>query len=98
MVQGDAYNLDIDIYTDSGPIDIGSVEQVEIVISNISKLYPGEVSYSDGAFHFPLSQSETFGLPKSCPAQIRVKFKGNNIVGTETQIINVSKSISRRVL
>lgn len=99
MVQGDAYDLAFSIAADDEPLDISTIESVEVTLPRINKLYPDEIAYSNGLFYLPLSQKETFWLPERCPMQIRVKFKeSGHVIGSDEQIIDVHRSMSKRVL
>ena len=75
MVQGDSYNLSVTIKNKGQPLDVASVEKVEISLLYLQKSYPGEIGYEDEKFLFPLTQQETFRLPKLCQMQVRVKFQ-----------------------
>ena len=99
MVQGDAYDLAFSIDADDEPLDICANESVEVTLPRINKHYPDEITYSKGIFYLPLSQKETFWLPERCPIQIRVKFRGSgHVIGSDEQIIDVHRSLSKRVL
>ena len=63
MVQGDAYSIDVEITNEGQTLSPPAVSLVEIALLNLVKTYPGDVTFSDGKFHFPLTQTETFGLP-----------------------------------
>ena len=99
MVQGDAYDLAFSIDADDEPLDISTIESVEVTLLRINKLYPDEIAYSKGIFYLPLSQKETFWLPERCPIQIRIKFRrSGHVIGSDEQIIDVRRSLSKRVL
>lgn len=98
MTQGDSYSIDITIENEGKPLDISEIELVEITLLNLTKTYPEEVSFSDGAFHFPLSQEETMNLPPLCPMQVRVKFTSGDVIGSEIQKIDVQRVLSKAVL
>ena len=99
MTQGDSYSIDITIENEGKPLDISEIELVEITLLNLTKTYPEEVSFSDGAFHFPLSQEETMRLvPPLCPMQVRVKFTSGDVIGSEIQKIDVQRVLSKAVL
>lgn len=99
MTQGDSYSIDITIENEGKPLDISEIELVEITLLNLTKTYPEEVSFSDGAFHFPLSQEETMRLaPLLCPMQVRVKFTSGDVIGSEIQKIDVQRVLSKAVL
>lgn len=46
MVQGDA---------DDEPLDISTIESVEVTLPRIKKLYPDKITYSKGIFTFHYS-------------------------------------------
>ena len=98
MTQGDAYNLEISITNRGEALDVETVEKVEVTLLNLTRSYPEEVTYSDGKFHFPVTQTETFKLPPACPMQVRVKFKGGDVIGSPAQTVNVAAALSRAVL
>lgn len=98
MVQGDAYNMNISVDYNGEDIGIDSIEMIEFTLHNIIKNYPDTVTYSDGLFHFPLSQKETFALPRTPDMQIRVKFKNGEVVGSRPQKIDVERSLSKTIL
>lgn len=98
MTQGDSYSIDITIENEGKPLDISEIELVEITLLNLTKTYPGKVSFSNEAFHFPVSQLETMNLPPLCSMQIRVKFKSGDVIGSEIQKIDVQRVLSKAVL
>ena len=98
MVQGDAYSIDVTVKNQGVALAVDNVEQVEITLLNLTRSYPGDVTYSDGKFRFPITQEETFKLPPVCPMQVRVKFIGGDVIGSKIQMVEVSGSISKAVL
>ncbi len=98
MVQGDAYSLDVTIKNNGFPINVADVKTVEVTLFNLKKIYPGEAEYSDGKFHIPLTQQETFRLPKLCQMQVRVKFRSGDVIGSEIKQVDVAHALSKAVL
>lgn len=98
MVQGDSYSIDVDIKSAGAALSIDSIDKVEITLLNLIKTYPGTVTYSDGKFHFPLTQQETLNLPTLCPMQVRVKFITGDVIGSDIQHIDVLRVLSRTVM
>lgn len=98
MIQGDAYNIELRITSQGEALDVEQVEAVEVVLGGLRRVYPDEVAYSDGKFLFPVTQEETFRLPPSCPMQVRVKFRGGDVIGSPSQMVNVAASLSKAVL
>ena len=58
--QGDQYHISMAIKFNGETVDISKVEKVEITLHNKTKLYPEEITYSDGVFLYPVTQEETF--------------------------------------
>jgi len=98
MVQGDAYSIDVTVSNQGEPLAVENVEQVAITLLNLTRSYPDEVTYSDGKFHFPVTQEETFRLPPMCPMQVRVKFTGGGVGASRIQMVEVARAISKAVL
>lgn len=98
MIQGDAYSLELAIQNRGEPLDVELVDTVEVTLRNIRRTYPGEITYSDGKFYFPVKQDETFQLPQNSAIQVRVKFKSGDVIGSPLQKIDVLTSLSKTVL
>lgn len=62
MVQGDAYSIDVEITNEGQALSPSAVSLVEIALLNLVKTYPGDVTFSDGKFHFPLPHDAAGGL------------------------------------
>lgn len=101
MMQGDSYNLGINILNNAGqPVTPDDIKDVEITIGNLRKTYlNAQVTYSDGVWLFPLSQEETFRYwPASVKAQVRVVWANGVIEGKPLYGIRINESISKEVL
>lgn len=101
MMQGDSYNLGFTVKNNAGSVVTPSdVIDVEISIGHLVKRYStGQVTYSDGRWFFPVSQSETFDYwPKSVKSQIRVKWKSGIVEGKQIYGVRINESISKEVL
>lgn len=96
--QGDQYRIAIAIKFNGEAVDISKVEKVEITLHNRTKLYPEDITYSDGVFLYPVTQEETFSLPRIVEAQVRVKFKNTDIFTSPTEQIDVIRSLSKEIL
>ena len=92
------YSIEVEITNEGQALSPPAVSLVEIALLNLVKTYPGDVTFSDGKFHFPLTQPETFGLPTVCPMQVRVKFPSGDVIGSEMQQIDVKRALSRAVI
>ena len=103
IMQGDQYALPFEIRTADGTAAAADTfADVEIVIGSLVKrASAGEITFSEphGAFLFPLTQAETFGM-HSMPAdvQIRVKTHEGDVIGTRLGPLIVEASLSGEVL
>lgn len=101
MMQGDSYGIPIEITKEDGTVVTSSdVSDVEITIGSIKKsMKKGSVSFSDGMFVFPITQSETFSLiPSAVKAQVRVVWSNGDVEGVDLGEIRVKESMSKEVL
>ena len=70
MVQGDAYSIEVEITNEGQALSPPAVSLVEIALLNLVKTYPGDVTFSDGKFHFPLTQPEIFVSREAMQASV----------------------------
>lgn len=102
MMQGDAYNIPIEIMVDDGIADKTLFDEVEIVIGTMVKtMSSGAITYDteNKVFLFPISQKESMKLGAKAEAQVRVKPNNtDNVFGVELGEIDVAKTLSKAVL
>lgn len=98
MMQGDQYALVIDLTVGGSAPPAEDLEQIEITMPPLRKLWPGDANYSDGKLIIPLKQAETFRLGTQTIVQIRVQYKNGAVVGGPVQRITVGPSLSKVVL
>lgn len=101
MMQGDSYNLGINILNNAGsPVTPDDVRDVEITIGHLRKTYVnGELAYSDGVWMFPINQKDSFGMwPAAVKAQVRVAWANGVVEGKPLYGIRNEESISKEVL
>lgn len=101
IMQGDAYDLGIEIFDDNGKmVTPDDVSDVEIVIAHMSKSYANkEIKYGESVWLFPLTQEESFAIMPSKPkAQVRIKWKTGEVDGTKIDLSSVDESSSKEVL
>lgn len=101
MMQGDAYNLGIQILNNAGsPVTPDDIQDLEITIGHLRKTYrESQVTYHEGMWLFPFSQKETFGFrPDAIKAQVRVFWANGVIEGQPLYGVRIDESISREVL
>lgn len=73
---------------------------MEVILGGLSKLYPGELSYADGEFLFPLTQEESFAMAEDrYDLLIRPKFRDGTVAGVlKAGEVEVVATDTRRVL
>lgn len=101
MMQGDSYNLGIQILNNAGsPVTPYDIQDLEITIGHLRKTYrEHQVTYHDGMWLFPFSQKETFGFrPHAVKAQVRVFWANGVIEGHPLHGVRIDESISKEVL
>lgn len=102
MMQGDAYSVPVTITAQDGTvITPDMVTCVEITIGNLSRKYPGAVTFDEdtGAWQFPLTQQQTFRLQQGKhETQARVVFASGDVFGGRGDTVFVTESLSKGVL
>ena len=102
MYQGDQYSIPVYVTSQGTYLDLSEISTVEITLHNITKKYPGEVTYDSdsGAFLFPMTQKESFSLPKKkrLYAQSRIMYNDGTIYGTDPVDFFVGESLSKEEL
>jgi hypothetical protein len=101
MMQGDSYNLGIQILNNAGsPVTPNDITDLEITIGHLRKTFlASQVTFKDGLWMFPLSQKETFGYwPDAVKAQVRVVWTNGVVEGKPLYGVRIHESISKEVL
>lgn len=102
MMQGDAYSVPVTITAQDGTVVTPDmVTCVEITIGNLSRKYPGAVTFDEdaGAWQFPLTQQQTFRLSQGKQeTQARVVFASGDVFGGRGDTVFVTGSLSKGVL
>ena len=101
MMQGDSYNIGIEILNNAGsPVIPEDIRDVEITIGHIRKTYRNsEITYSGGMWFFPISQEESFRMwPSAVKAQVRVMWANGAVEGKPLYGVRINESISKEVL
>lgn len=101
IMQGDAYDLGIEIFDDNGnQVLPDDVSDVEIVLGHMTKTYANnEIKYGEDCWLFPMSQEDSFRLMASKPkAQVRIKWKTGEVDGAKIDMSSVDESSSKEVL
>lgn len=102
MMQGDSYNIPIEILVEGGATDPTVFDEVEIVFGSLVKtMGKDQISYDTDqkVFLFPISQKESMNMPNKVKAQVRVKPKGSDdVFGADLGEIDITKTMSKAVL
>ena len=101
MMQGDRYSIGFTVLNNARQIVTpNDVQDVEITIGHLKKsLRDLELTFDDGKWLFPLTQSETFDYwPGATRAQIRIVWANGVIEGKPIHGLRVLESISKEVL
>lgn len=101
IMQGDSLKIPISISLRGTKVIPSMVSTVEIMVDELCKTYPKEVSYDEvnEVWLFPITQSETLALcPSDQPIQIRVKFSDDSVIGVGDMCLRVVASKSKEVL
>lgn len=98
--KGDQYSITLKIEQGNNNLDLTHVELIEFTIADLIKVWPTEVKYNeiDKEFYFPVTQEETFELPKKAEYQVRVKFDNNTVIGSPINSILVGNVLSKNIL
>lgn len=91
--QGAQYFLPFRIRQKGVVISPENTDDVKIKVNDVSKRYlDGGLSYSGGAYLFPLTQEDTLSYPDDVKCQVAVK-RGDNVYPSPTYKIQVGRSI-----
>lgn len=100
MHQGDQYSICVTINKDGSPLAPADCEGVRVRIGSVEQRYPdGDLTYEDGVWLFPFTQSQTLGMAGAQRAQVQVNFGGNpeQIIGSAVTVVTVDGSVIRKV-
>lgn len=99
IMQGDSYPKPFTLRTLDGTlITPEMVTALVLSIGNLSRQYPGDITYADGKWLFPLSQAQTFGMKGMLPVQARVLFQDGSVFGGNGAPVPVLPAVNRGIL
>lgn len=99
IMQGDSYQKPFTLRTLDGTlITPEMVTALVLSIGNLSRQYPGDITYADGKWLFPLSQAQTFGMKGILPIQVRVLFQDGSVFGGNGAPVSVLPAVNRGIL
>lgn len=99
IMQGDSYQKPFTLRTLDGTlITPEMVMALVLSIGNLSRQYPGDITYADEKWLFPLSQAQTFGMKGMLPVQARVLFQDGSVFGGNGAPVPVLPAVNRGIL
>nr|DAH95304.1 MAG TPA: hypothetical protein [Caudoviricetes sp.] len=99
IMQGDSYPKPFTLRTLDGTlITPEMVTALVLSIGNLSRQYPGDITYADGKWLFPLSQAQTFGMHGMLPVQARVLFQDGSVFGGNGAPVPILQAVNRGIL
>lgn len=99
IMQGDSYQKPFTLRTLDGTLITPEMVTVLVLsIGNLSRQYPGDITYADGKWLFPLSQAQTFGMNGMLPVQARVLFQDGSVFGGNGAPVSVLPAVNRGIL
>lgn len=99
FMQGDRYFVPFILRAQDGTIITDEmVKTVVLNLGNMSRQYPGDVTYSDGKWLFPMSQKQSFAMKGSVEPQARIEFNDGTIFGGAGKKIPIAFSINRGII
>ena len=99
IMQGDQYLLPFTLRTRDGTIISDQmVKTVVLNLGTLSRKYPGDVTYKDGRWYFPLKQRQTLAMHGAVEPQARVEFPNETVFGGSGDPIDVQRALNRGVI
>ena len=99
FMQGDRYSVPFILRAQDGTLITDSmVKTVVLNLGNMSRQYPGDVTYEDGKWLFPMSQKQSFAMKGSVEPQARIEFNDGTIFGGVGRKIPIVFSINRGII
>ena len=93
MQQGDQYLIPITVTLGSVPVTSENVQGVKVQIGDVAKTWPGEITYDDGTFYYPITQSESLAIGHVAPFQVQLDTDGSTILTSTVGMMDVDRSI-----
>lgn len=105
IMQGDSYNVPIEITQDGATLKPSTISNVEVCVGeNVRKTYAeGGVIFDEntGLWYIRLSQEETFEMDGTQDVIVRIKYRNKpngDVIGRRAGTINATETISKEVL
>lgn len=99
VMQGDRYSVPFILRAQDGTIITDEmVKTVVLNLGNMSRQYPGDVTYADGKWLFPMSQKQSFAMKGSVEPQARIEFNDGTVFGGAGRKIPVVSALNRGII
>ena len=95
MQQGDQYLIPITVTMGSTPVTTENVQGVKVQIGDVVKEWPGDITYSEGEWCYPITQAETLALGRVAPFQVQLNTDGSTVLTSTVGMLEVDTSIIR---
>lgn len=99
VMQGDRYSVLFVLRAQDGTLITDQmVKTVVLNLGNMSRQYPGDVTYEDGKWLFPMSQKQSFAMKGAVEPQARIEFTDGTIFGGAGRKIPVVSALNRGII
>lgn len=99
LMQGDQHAIPFVLKMKDGTlITDAMVKTVVLNLGNLSRQYPGDVTYKNGQWLFPVTQAQTFAMRGSVEPQARVEFLNDDIFGGAGEPIEVQNALNKGII
>ena len=99
LMQGDQHAIPFVLKMKDGTlITDAMVKTVALNLGNLSRQYPGDVTYKNGQWLFPVTQAQTFAMRGSVEPQARVEFLNDDIFGGAGEPVELQNALNKGII
>ena len=99
LMQGDQHAIPFVLKMKDGTLITDSmVKTVVLNLGNLSRQYPGDVTYKNGQWLFPVTQAQTFAMRGSVEPQARVEFLNDDIFGGAGEPVELQNALNKGII
>lgn len=99
LMQGDQHAIPFVLKMKDGTlITDAMVKTVVLNLGNLSRQYPGDVTYKNGQWLFPVTQAQTFAMRGSVEPQARVEFLNDDIFGGAGEPVELQNALNKGII
>lgn len=99
IMQGDQYALPFTLKTRDGALITDEIAKTVVLnLGTLSRKYPGDVTFRNGRWYFPLKQNQTLAMRGAVEPQARVEFANGTVFGGSGDAIDVQKALNRGII